>query len=246
MLFICRYIVVERFSSLKIPLFQNDVEPLQRSSSAHARLNATLNESPTRSKAQSELLRRLRDAENENEQLKQQYSELLESFENLQKRIDDLEELERDKEEEKAKDTERMEEVTITITDARAEAVEVVDTSQDTMIKVSEEDGVKSVIEMLEQQERQQKEIRSDNKILEKICESLASRVDQITKEGVEIRTLNEEYATEIKEQSNEIEKREKEIEQLLNEKNIANDENKRYVMLIHWMVKLNVIELAH
>lgn len=188
---------------------------MPRSSSAHARLSHNADETFSDSRRHIELFKRLKEAETENKKLKHDYLDIQELYEKLQARIVNLEERQVIKPKE-------LNETQVAETETNV--------GHDTLKEDAElkESDIDNVIKKLEEQEREQIARRLENNVLEKVCESLASRIDIISQEHTEFKQMNDTLTKQVKDQRNEIDKREKEVEMLLNDKNKANDENKR------------------
>ncbi|KAH3843440.1 myosin-9-like isoform X2 [Dreissena polymorpha] len=202
---------VELQQSLLADPGQFTVSTLPRSSSANARLNR--HPSGSDSECQTDDVRediddvilRLAAAERENDCLKENYTVLQEIFENLLKRIDDIEN----------------------------KRTDIVVHSKNN-IATSTEDGSDNRvdIEILEkritEQEAEQIKWKENNETLTKICQALAARVDTVYNERENSIAHYAQLTNQNKVLRTELDKKVKEIEQLLNEKNSSNNETRR------------------
>ena len=277
-----------------------ELEIMPRSSSAHARLNTNADDNAADTRRHIELLKRLKHAEKDNATLSKNYRDLKEAFDNLQKRILDLEvndtsnkgelaialnniqqsveesnetvhaghnimktfeihvqtdshntvEIETQtnectkfveekgitgvketKEDAKIESNKTVEIETQTIEEMTYAANKGVNEVTETQDEGAMSGNIDILINKLEKQEREQNAWRLENSVLERVCESLASRIDMINREYTGVKEINEQLTKQVKDQLNEIDKREKEVEMLRNDKNKANDENKRLVV---------------
>lgn len=184
---------------------------LPRSSSANARLNR--HPSGSDSEVQTDDVReeiddvilRLASAERENKCLKENYVVLQEVFDNLQKRIGDVEKKRDDIVEHFKND------IATSTEDIRDNLVD---------------------IEMLEkriaEQESEQIAWKENNETLTKIYQALTARVDTVCNEREISIAHNTQLTNQNKVLRTELDKKVKEIEELLNDKNSSNNETRR------------------
>ncbi|XP_052795838.1 girdin-like isoform X3 [Mya arenaria] len=178
---------------------------LPRSMSAYGRLNTSGSDSEVQTDEQDTdvVIARLGEAELENQRLRLDYSALEQAFNDLQKRLDELERMEKIKSE--------------TDENAKEDSTQTHSIDDDNELEM-----------MLSKLENNQKHWQMENEKLIQTCASLSSRIDTVCQENSTVREEHDFLTRKNTDYTNELEKKTKEIEGLLNEINNSKDENKR------------------
>ncbi|WAQ99830.1 hypothetical protein MAR_024203 [Mya arenaria] len=168
---------------------------LPRSMSAYGRLNTSGSDSEVQTDEQDTdvVIARLGEAELENQRLRLDYSALEQAFNDLQKRLDELERMEKIKSE--------------TDENAKEDSTQTHSIDDDNELEM-----------MLSKLENNQKHWQMENEKLIQTCASLSSRIDTVCQENSTVREEHDFLTRKNTDYTNELEKKTKEIEGLQEE----------------------------